>query len=61
MSITGKGLLGKLGIEARLFSSLSSQGINIGIISQGSSERGVSFVTESFKTLALRYSKKPFH
>ena len=61
MSITGKGLLGKLGVDARIFSSLSSQGINIGIISQGSSERGVSFVIpRSFKTLALRSLKEAF-
>ncbi len=44
INITGKGLLGKIGVDARIFSSLSQQGINLGIISQGSSERGVSFI-----------------
>lgn len=44
INITGKGLLGKIGIDARIFSCLSILGISIGIISQGSSERGVSFI-----------------
>lgn len=42
--ITGKGLLGKKGIDARIFSSLTNLGVSVGIISQGSSERGVSFI-----------------
>ncbi len=44
ISILGKGLLGKKGIDARIFSNLSNQEISVGIISQGSSERGVSFI-----------------
>ncbi len=44
INITGKGLLGKKGIDARIFSRLSAIGISVGIISQGSSERGVSFI-----------------
>jgi aspartate kinase len=43
INIIGKGLLGKKGIDARIFTSLSNKNISIGIISQGSSERGVSF------------------
>ena len=44
ISIKGKGLLGKKGTDARIFSSLSSKEISIGIVSQGSSERCISFV-----------------
>lgn len=54
INITGKGLLGKTGIDARIFSKLSNLGINIGIISQGSSERGVSFIiSKKEKTIAV--------
>ena len=42
--IRGKGLLDKKGIDARIFSNLSTLGISVGIISQGSSERSVSFI-----------------
>jgi len=44
INIVGKGLLGKKGIDAGIFTSLNNNNISIGIISQGSSERGVSFV-----------------
>ena len=44
VNIVGKGLLGKTGVDARIFSALSKHDISIGIISQGSSERGVSFM-----------------
>lgn len=47
INIVGKGLLGKIGIDARIFTKLSNHNISIGIISQGSSERGVSFVVSS--------------
>ncbi len=52
INIEVKGLLGKKGIDARIFTSLSNQNISIGIISQGSSERGVSFVVPE-KQLSL--------
>ncbi len=44
VNITGKGLLDKKGVDKRIFSSLSDIGISVGIISQGSSERGISFM-----------------
>jgi len=43
INVIGKGLMGKKGIDARIFSCLGKNDISIGIISQGSSERGVSF------------------
>jgi aspartate kinase len=52
INITGKGLLDKKGIDSRIFSVLSNLGISVGIISQGSSEKCVSFIIpkqESYK------------
>lgn len=40
----GKGLLGKVGIDGRVFTTLARAGISIGVISQGSSERGLGFI-----------------
>jgi len=44
VNIAGKGLLGKIGIDARIFNVMSNNQINIEIISQGSSETGISFI-----------------
>lgn len=42
----GRGLLGKIGVDARIFTALANEGISIGLISQGSSERGLGFIVE---------------
>lgn len=61
INIEGKGLLGKLGTDARIFSTLYNQIINIGLISQGSSERGIGFiVSEEDANNALFALKKEF-
>lgn len=53
LNLKGDGLLGKVGIDGRIFSTLSTYGISVGIISQGSSEEGISFVVAKNKlTLA---------
>ncbi len=44
--IEGNGLLGKIGIDARIFSTLSKRGINVRLISQASTEREIGFVIE---------------
>ena len=44
IQLTGKNLIGKPGVDARIFSALEKKDISIGIISQGSSERGLGFV-----------------
>ncbi len=44
LNFEGRGLLGKVGVDARIFKTLSTYGINISIISQGSSERGIGLV-----------------
>jgi len=46
INIEGRGLLGTRGIDARVFTTLNQQNINIGVISQGSSERGLGFVID---------------
>lgn len=43
LSLEGRGLLGKIGIDGRIFSALANQQISVGIISQGPSERGIAF------------------
>ncbi|WP_246849060.1 bifunctional aspartate kinase/homoserine dehydrogenase I [Aquimarina sp. U1-2] len=46
ISLEGRGLLGKVGVDARIFSALAHKNISISIISQGSSERGISFIVD---------------
>lgn len=45
--LEGRGLLGKVGIDARIFKALAHEKISVSIISQGSSERGVGFLVAS--------------
>ena len=47
LTFEGRGLLGKVGIDARIFKALSSKDISISIISQGSSERGIGLVIKT--------------
>jgi len=47
VSIEGRGLLGKVGIDGRIFSALSAAGISVRIISQASSERGIGFIIDA--------------
>ncbi|WP_298418581.1 bifunctional aspartate kinase/homoserine dehydrogenase I [uncultured Kordia sp.] len=44
VNLEGRGLLGKIGVDARIFKTLGENGINVSIISQGSSERGIGVV-----------------
>jgi homoserine O-acetyltransferase len=44
ISIEGRGLMGKVGIDARIFTALSQRDISVRLISQASSERGIGFV-----------------
>ncbi len=45
--LEGRGLLGKVGVDARIFRALSQHGISVSIISQGSSERGIGLVVKA--------------
>ncbi|MDV4033576.1 bifunctional aspartate kinase/homoserine dehydrogenase I [Elizabethkingia anophelis] len=57
----GRGLLGKVGIDARFFSALHRAGVSAGIISQGSSERGMGVVVdEKDAPRALEALRKEF-
>jgi len=49
INLEGRGLLGKVGIDARIFKTLESHNISVSIISQGSSERGIGLVVKSSK------------
>ena len=49
LKLEGRGLLGKVGVDARIFKALSDQKISVSIVSQGSSERGIGLVIEADK------------
>jgi homoserine O-acetyltransferase len=47
INLEGRGLLGRVGVDARIFSTLGREKISVSIISQGSSERGIGFIVNS--------------
>ncbi|MEN1783700.1 MAG: bifunctional aspartate kinase/homoserine dehydrogenase I [Bacteroidota bacterium] len=47
ITLEGRGLLGKVGVDARIFGALEKRNINVGIISQGSSERGIGLIIDA--------------
>ncbi len=49
LNLEGRGLLGKIGVDARIFRALSDHGISVSIISQGSSERGIGLIIDADK------------
>lgn len=49
LNFEGRGLLGKVGVDARIFRVLSDKNINVSIISQGSSERGIGLIIDADK------------
>jgi len=49
INLEGRGLLGKAGVDARIFRALSYYNISVSIISQGSSERGIGLVIDANK------------
>lgn len=61
INFEGRGLLGKSGIDGRIFNSLAKENISVSIISQGSSERGIGFIVkENQATLAKKVLEKEF-
>ncbi|WP_028891800.1 bifunctional aspartate kinase/homoserine dehydrogenase I [Tenacibaculum sp. 47A_GOM-205m] len=52
INFEGRGLLGKVGVDARIFKALSNHGISVSIISQGSSERGIGLVVDKSNAVA---------
>lgn len=49
LNFEGRGLLGKVGVDARIFRALSDKNISVSIISQGSSERGIGLIIDADK------------
>ncbi|WP_264548259.1 bifunctional aspartate kinase/homoserine dehydrogenase I [Flavobacterium sp. N2820] len=49
INLEGRGLLGKTGVDARIFHVMAENDISVSIISQGSSERGIGLVVSSDK------------
>ena len=47
VNLVGRGLLGKVGVDGRIFNALGRENINVSIISQGSSERGIGFIVDA--------------
>lgn len=47
VSIEGRGLLGRVGIDARIFTALSAHGVSVKVVSQASSERGIGFIVDA--------------
>ncbi len=54
INLEGRGLLGKVGIDARIFKTLDQHNINVSIISQGSSERGIGLVVNKNRALEAK-------
>lgn len=61
LTLQGSGLFGVPGIAARLFNSLAQAGINIILITQGSSEHSISFAVQpQFANKALKKVENEF-
>lgn len=54
INLEGRGLLGKVGVDARIFKALGDNKISVSIISQGSSERGIGLVVASDKAVLAK-------
>jgi homoserine O-acetyltransferase len=51
VNFEGRGLLRKVGVDARIFRALSNHNISVSIISQGSSERGIGLIIDADKAV----------
>lgn len=61
VNLEGRGLLGKAGVDARIFKVMGDNNISVSIISQGSSERGIGLVVATDKaTTAMVELEKEF-
>ncbi|SHF88999.1 aspartate kinase [Flavobacterium micromati] len=61
VNLEGRGLLGKTGVDARIFRVMGDNDISVSIISQGSSERGIGLVVAADKaTKAMMELEKEF-
>ena len=61
INISGAGMVGTIGVAARVFTALANAGVNIVMISQGSSEANISLVVdESHLNMAVKSIKTEF-
>ena len=61
ISINGKALKGRVGLDAKIFNALSGSNINVQLIVQGSSERRISFtINQEDSDRALRILRNEF-
>ncbi|MEN2399693.1 bifunctional aspartate kinase/homoserine dehydrogenase I [Flavobacterium sp. MC2016-06] len=61
VNLEGRGLLGKAGVDARIFKVMGDHNISVSIISQGSSERGIGLVVATNQaTTAMVELEKEF-
>jgi len=61
ISLKGKALKGRVGVDAKIFNALAETGINVQLIVQGSSERRISFtVNQEDSDRALRVLRNDF-
>jgi aspartokinase/homoserine dehydrogenase 1 len=61
VNLEGRGLLGKTGVDARIFRVMGDNDISVSIISQGSSERGIGLVVAADKAIkAMMELEKEF-
>ncbi|RZS92244.1 bifunctional aspartate kinase/homoserine dehydrogenase I [Aquimarina brevivitae] len=58
INFKGRGLLGKVGVDARIFSALAAKHISVSIIAQGSSERGIGFVVDAKRAEEAKHALK---
>ena len=56
INLEGRGLLGKVGVDARIFRTLGNNNISVSIISQGSSERGIGLVVSAKKADLAKFA-----
>jgi len=54
INLEGRGLLGKVGVDARIFKALAYKNISVSIISQGPSERGIGLVVPEEKAIPAK-------
>ncbi|WP_459211317.1 bifunctional aspartate kinase/homoserine dehydrogenase I [Aquimarina rhabdastrellae] len=54
INLEGRGLLGKTGIDARIFRTLAEKQISVSMVSQGSSERGIGLVVAADKAVIAK-------
>lgn len=50
ISFEGHEMMGRSGIDARIFGALSQAGVSVSLVTQGSSERGIGIVLDSTQT-----------